>query len=111
MTKVINIKNAPQNWKDNLNYQYIGREGFGLDGYFGNPYILRKEKDREKILEKYTLYFESRLRTDEEFTDRVKKLKGKILVCFCEPKKCHGDIIVKWINSMEEKLNKEETNI
>jgi hypothetical protein len=32
--------------------------------------------------------------------DRLKELeelRGKILVCYCAPHQCHGDILVKWL--------------
>lgn len=76
---------------------YIGREGHGRDGYFGNPYRMSSEADRALSLDKYRVYFYNRLKTDPEFHSRVMQLQGKILGCFCKPKDCHGDIIVEFL--------------
>ena len=33
---------------------------------------------------------------------RNKKLKNKVLGCWCKPDKCHGDILIKILNEIEE---------
>lgn len=78
---------------------YIGRAGKGKDGYFGNPFHLEDEEDRERILVLYKDYFNIRIEEDEEFKNKVEGLKGKTLGCFCKPKLCHGDIIVEYLES------------
>src|SRR5688572_6394374 len=82
MTEVINIyHNRPYD-------VYVGREGKGEDGYFGNPTYK---------FETYGEYFHARLKTDAEFAARVQALKGKKLGCFCAPKQCHAMIIVEYL--------------
>lgn len=76
---------------------YIGRKGKNKDGYFGNPFIMKEESDRQKVIDKYKLYFEDRIIRDPEFKSRVEDLRGKILGCFCKPLNCHGDIIVEYL--------------
>lgn len=77
---------------------YIGRAGKGRDGYFGNPFRLENEDQRSQILKQYASYFKKRLEEDLEFKGRILELKGKTLGCFCKPKKCHGDVIVAFLN-------------
>lgn len=98
-TKVINIKDAPSGWKDDPNYVYIGRAGHGLTGYFGNPFTKKSSKN-DDILERYRGYVEHLLEMDREFNRRVKELKGKTLVCFCKPKRCHGDILAHYADKL-----------
>lgn len=100
-TKVVNIKSLDKWWHLYEDYVYIGREGKGLPGPFGNPFLLEREADREKVLEQYRVYLEGRIQEDAGFCESVKALCGKTLVCFCHPKKCHGDILAE----MAEKLN------
>ena len=69
---------------------YIGRPGKGQSGYFGNPYRLVQERDRNKIFSLALIYFQDRVFTDDVFADAVKGLYGKHLQCFCAPKLCHG---------------------
>lgn len=91
MTTVVNI------YKDTYDV-YIGRKGQGQDGYFGNPYAMRNETDRDECILAYQSYFNDRIENDPEFKRRILELKGKRLGCFCAPKKCHGDIIAQYLN-------------
>lgn len=109
MTTVINIKDAPRGWMDDPQYVYIGRERAGAisrykplaeqtvaTGEWGNPYVLSFEKHRQQILELYKTWLYNQ---DKEFLHRMDtELRGKILVCFCKPKACHGDVIVEYLN-------------
>lgn len=83
---------------------YIGRPGKGVDGYFGNPFPVGKNKTGfltlEESLQWYKAYLEHRLLVDEEFKQKFLDLKGKRLGCFCKPKPCHGDVIVEVLERM-----------
>ena len=69
---------------------YIGR-----GSKWGNPYVIGKDGNRDEVIEKYRLYIE---RTPELLC-AISELKGKNLVCFCKPQRCHGDILLKRVNS------------
>lgn len=92
-TTVANIYHLPRDWQDDPKYVYIGRPGKGLDGTFGNPYRLVDGAGRAAALTRYTRWLSGRLMSDIEFRDKVEGLSGKVLVCFCKPKACHGDIL------------------
>lgn len=77
---------------------YIGRPGKGMEGIFGNPFY---ESSRENNIAKYKEYFYERIRADKKFSISIKSLKGKKLGCFCKPKKCHGDIIVDYLENLQ----------
>lgn len=101
-TKVVNI------FKDHYDI-YIGRPGKGKSGYWGNPIVINKEcpmcglkHDREASIICYESYIEYRIGNDLEFRNKLKSLKGKVLGCFCKPKLCHGDIMIKYINILNE---------
>jgi len=94
MTKVINIKT-----KEPYDI-YIGREGYGHKGIFGNPFSV-KQFGREKCLELYKEYFCKRLESDFEFKERILALKDKVLGCFCSPLKCHGNIIIEYLDNLQ----------
>ena len=64
---------------------YIGRPS-----RFGNPFIIGKDGNRAEVLAKY----ENFIRNDKQLLEDIKLLKGKDLVCWCSPKKCHGNIII-----------------
>jgi hypothetical protein len=70
---------------------YIGRDGHGQDGYFGNPFP-------GEPLERYEAWFLSRCANDTQFRHRVETLRGNRLGCFCKPGPCHGDVIAAYVN-------------
>ena len=100
----INIYSLPNdNWKKDAQYVYIGRAGRGMSGYFGNPFPLNGG-DRGSTLQKFEVYARKRIEDDPEYREAVKGLKDKILVCFCKPHACHGDIL----EMLSQELNEEE---
>ncbi|RLI55218.1 MAG: hypothetical protein DRP09_10410 [Candidatus Thorarchaeota archaeon] len=82
---------------------YIGRAGRGKVGYFGNPFDVRVF-GREESLRRYEEYFLRRIEEEPVFREKILELRGKRLGCFCKPRKCHGDIIVAWLEQHEEEL-------
>jgi hypothetical protein len=74
---------------------YIGRRmtmgGWNLlDSIWRNPYPVKKH-GLEKSLELY----EEHLRASPELLAVLPELVGKSLGCWCKPKACHGDILLK----------------
>ena len=72
---------------------YIGR-----GSKWGNPFVLGKDGNREEVIDKY----EEWIRQQPDLMSSLNELKGKRLGCFCRPKKCHGDVLVKLVEEMEE---------
>lgn len=69
---------------------YVGR---GTD--WGNPFILREEHQRDHVcdlFERYAIW-----RTVVE-PDWLKPLRGKNLCCWCAPKRCHADTLLRLAN-------------
>jgi hypothetical protein len=70
---------------------YIGR-----GSPWGNPFVIGKDGDRDTVCDKYAAMVES----DPSFKARViANLRGKDLVCFCAPQRCHGDYLLKVANA------------
>ena len=80
---------------------YIGRAGRGQTGDFGNPFDVRRF-GRSNSLYRYHEYFLERIKNEPGFKEKVLALKGKRLGCFCAPRQCHGDIIVRWLEEQEQ---------
>lgn len=71
---------------------YIGRGSI-----YGNPFVIGQHGTRDEVCDAY----ESMLLSDKELMTKVKDtLKGKHLVCFCYPKRCHGDILIRVANEV-----------
>ena len=66
---------------------YIGRGSI-----FGNPFKIGKDGNREEVIKD----FERWVRLYDKLKKDIYNLpKEAILGCFCKPKTCHGDIIIK----------------
>ena len=70
---------------------YIGRGSI-----WGNPYTVQAY-GRKLCIEMYEQYMRQRLHQEPELYLELLKLDGKVLGCFCKPKPCHGDVLVKLI--------------
>ncbi len=87
-TKVVHCKKSEYD-------VYIGRPSM-----WGNPYsskdgTLAKYRvgSKSEAIQNYEVWIESQPKLLEE----LKTLKGKLLGCWCSPKTCHGDVLVKLI--------------
>lgn len=65
---------------------YIGR-----GSKWGNPFVIGKDGDRNLVINKYIEYFDN----NDELKKDIEELKDKNLVCYCSPKACHGDYLLK----------------
>ena len=84
-TKIVNIVHR--------NYDlFIGRPS-----KWGNPYIIGKDGTREEVIDKY----EKWIREQPELLAALPELVGKNLGCFCSPKACHGDVLLKLLKEKQ----------
>lgn len=65
---------------------YIGR-----GSKWGNPFKIGEHGDRDEVIRKYEDY----IRNSPELLEALPELKGKVLGCWCRPKACHGDVLIK----------------
>lgn len=87
----------------NRHYQefdvYIGRGSI-----WGNPYshmpgtkALYKVNTRDEAIDLYRSYLWQRIREGTITKEMLIALDSKRLGCYCAPKRCHGDVIIKAI--------------
>ena len=70
------------------NAVYIGR-----GSEWGNPFPIGQGGSRDEVCDK----FEDLVKRRYEITkDALANLHGKPLVCFCYPKRCHGETLLKY---------------
>lgn len=71
----------------NSGITYIGRPSI-----FGNPFWLKSEAQRDHVVDSY----EAWARNQPKILEAIKALpEDAVLGCYCAPKRCHGDVIVK----------------
>lgn len=95
MPKVLN------KYKDTLPKRavYIGRPS-----KWGNPYVIGADGTRDEVVDKYEEFLEKHPKLMEEAR---KELAGRDLVCFCSPRRCHGDVLLR-IANQKTKRKKDE---
>jgi hypothetical protein len=69
---------------------YVGRPS-----KWGNPFAMKSEIDREKVIAQFTEY----IMNSPDLLAQVGELRGKNLVCYCAPKACHADVLLKLANA------------
>jgi len=82
--KVLNKRNSTDG-------VYIGRPT-----KWGNPFAMRSETDRDEVIRKYEVWVNAQPALIEA---AKRELKGKSLVCWCAPARCHGDVLMRIANS------------
>jgi hypothetical protein len=61
--------------------------------------VPNKEFDQEMTLYKEAIdKYEEYLLQNNELMNSLHEIKGKTLGCWCKPKRCHGEILVKYAN-------------
>ena len=65
---------------------YIGRPS-----KWGNPFKMRGEQDRIRVITQYRDRLVHRLRTGSLTRAELADLHGHPLTCWCAPRACHGD--------------------
>ena len=83
---------------------YIGRPSL-----FGNPFSHKdntmaeyKVSSVEEAIQKY----EEWIQAQPELLDSLDELDGKVLGCWCFPKPCHGDVLIKLLKERKNAVQK-----
>jgi hypothetical protein len=97
--KIVHFKKEPYD-------VYIGRGSkWGNVFAYKRGTIARFMVDtREEAIECY----EAWIREQPELMAALPELVGKTLGCWCWPKRCHGDVLIKLVNEMLEKEKENE---
>jgi hypothetical protein len=72
---------------------YIGRPSL-----FGNPFRIGPDGTRKEVLERY----EAHVRASPQIMAHIPMLRGLTLGCYCKPKACHGDVLLKILKEIDE---------
>jgi len=64
---------------------------------FGNPFIMPDDGDRGEVIAKFEKFYWPH---KNGLLDQIVDWRGKVLVCWCHPEPCHGDVIADTINAV-----------
>lgn len=122
ITTVVNIKKV--NGRRPFFNIYIGRKventEFTVDSKWSNPFRIEDSYDigvrsnekleRSKIIHRYEVYIREKIKEDP-VKYNIEELRGKILGCWCKPKSCHGDVLIKLLKEKDEEIWKEKQSL
>lgn len=69
---------------------YIGR-----GSKWGNPFRIGRDGDRAAVIAKYERW----LADQHHLLRALDELCGRDLICFCAPRACHGDLLLRLANT------------
>jgi len=92
-TRVVNIRSLPADPRDwPPDHVYIGRPRPGLPrSRWGNPFRIDGAVTRDEVVAAYERW----LRHRPQLLQHLGELRGKVLVCYCAPSSCHGDVLAR----------------
>lgn len=70
---------------------------------FGNPFILNDDGTRDHVCDCYEHNY---LPNKPSITNSIDDLKGKVLICYCYPLRCHGDALAAMANGKKHEPKK-----
>lgn len=82
-----------------VDHIYIGRKfgPFKENSKWANSFIIGKDGTREEVIAKY----EAWLQSQPELLSSINELRGKTLICWCAPEKCHGEVLERLLDGEE----------
>jgi hypothetical protein len=72
-----------------------GARFIGRGSKWGNRYRIGPDGDRATVIAKHERWFADQ----HDLLRALDELRGCDLVCFCAPKRCHGDLLVRLANA------------
>ncbi len=85
-----------------LNARIVGtrstktREYVARPSKWGNRFVIGKDGTREEVIEKYMDWFCEQ----DHLIAALDELRGKDLVCWCAPLRCHADFLLELASSI-----------
>lgn len=69
---------------------YVGRPS-----KFGNPFVMHSEAERDAVCDQYEAWLQAQ---PELIKAAQRELRGKDLVCWCAPRRCHAQTLLRIAN-------------
>ncbi len=82
------VLNRRTTYNRGTNCVYVGRPS-----KWGNPFTIGRDGTRDEVVEKYRAWLPMSGLDPRE-------LRGKDLVCWCAPERCHADVLLEKANEL-----------
>jgi len=83
---ILNLKDLPEGVPDGA--VFIGRPSI-----LGNPFGHNARRTREQAISLYREWLWDQIRRGRISLRYLADLEGRDLVCYCAPKRCHGEVV------------------
>ena len=96
---LVNLKTVVdvEQWKSNEKNEYIGRKTDSFEkSKWANPFLISRTNSREQAVSQFQQY----ILANSKLLQDLHELKGKNLGCWCFPKLCHGNILLKLLKEI-----------
>ena len=87
MCKVLNARQVGKQSRGNR--VYVGRPS-----KWGNPFVIGRDGTRDDVIEKYSAW----VVRQPQLMGALHQLRGKDLICWCAPERCHADVLIALAN-------------
>lgn len=77
-------------WRTDDRFVFIGR-----GSKWGNPFVITKDCDRAAAIRSYEEWITAG--DGRHLLSDLPELVGKVLVCYCKPAACHGDVLARLV--------------
>jgi len=99
---VVNNKDGCKQKQGPLEQSRIVEVFIARPSALGNPFILGVSGTRDEVCDRYDEYLDTKVKQEDpkilaaldKIVDLIEEGKDVHLVCFCKPKRCHGDSVV-----------------
>ena len=61
---------------------------------WGNPFVIGRDSSRDEVIAKYRAW----IVRQPALMAALPELRGKNLVCWCAPERCHADVLIELAN-------------
>ena len=106
MEQIATLVNIHHLGIEDKDYIFIGRNG--TNESFGNPFKIPEQGNRKEVCRLYDQWLRGKMfigfnqAQRQWILDNLFILKNKRLGCFCSPKQCHGEVLIKLLKEIEE---------
>jgi hypothetical protein len=87
MCRVLNVRQVGK--RAAVDRVYVGRPS-----KWGNPFIIGRDGTREAVIAKYRAW----IVRQPALMAALPELRGKNLVCWCAPERCHAEVLIELAN-------------
>jgi hypothetical protein len=84
-----------------LNARHVGKQSAGNRVYvgrpskWGNPFVIGRDGARHEVIAKYRAW----IVRQPALMAALGELRGKDLVCWCAPERCHAEVLIELANA------------